>query len=60
MDIRFSEISKHRIELKWPEAVTSCSAKRMVKLARDMLGRDFEVAWEPLGLEDGEECATPL
>ena len=58
VDIRFSEISKHRIELKWPEAVTSCSAERLVKLARDDCP-DFEVAGEPLGLEDGEECATP-
>ena len=50
--IGFVEVSKHRVELVWPEPVTSCAVKRLIKIARDY-NPDFEVSGEPLGLEDG-------
>ena len=56
--VRFLEISRHRVEPEWPKAVTSCSAKRLVKLATDA-DPDFKLSGEPLGLAEDEVCASP-
>ena len=37
--IRFLEISRHRVELEWPEAVTSCSAKRLIQASQGRRSR---------------------
>lgn len=57
VQIRFEEISRHRVTLEWPQVVTSCSAKRLVKLA-GADDPDFKLSGEPLGLAEDEVCAS--
>ena len=58
VNIRFLEMSRRRAQLEWPIVVTSCSAKRLVKLATDA-DPDFKLSGEPLGLAEDEVCASP-
>ena len=59
VEIRFFEISRCRVGMEWPEAVTVSSAKRLVKLAKDD-NPDFQLVGEPLGLEGEEDDSRAL
>ncbi len=53
VEIIFREVSKNRVELVWPHVVTSCSAARLVRLAKEA-NANFEISGEPSGIADDE------
>ena len=53
-NIIFREMSKNRVGLVWPKAVTSCSPAKLLKSAKKVHA-NFEISGAPLGLADEED-----